>query len=532
MMNVMIIDDDDNVRERLKSIIDWEGCAANLICEAKDSDMAMELFLLYRPKIVITDINIPVISGIDLAAQLQKEDPEVCFIVITGYNDFEMAKRAFNLRTVSLLSKPVRPAEINESIRKAIQQIEDVRQQIVSFSALQRLVENNLSQVQENFMENLLRQPPENAALVPEKLKQLRISCEGDNHVVALVSLQSTKAGEKNREAFVLMLRDLIVSGIQQHGCNIYTFIDSHMRLNCVISADIPNLDNLVEELLIRIKDHISVSECDQFGAGIGSMVTEVANLHKSYAGALTALKYQSVLDNECVTHYKNMESVDLVFHSQEPIYGYLIDRFRAGDLETIEKTIRKHITRLGLSMRDGKRLIRNFFLEYVMEVINDAMRLCLDMESPEQLSKIFADVFHSENSEQCMQDVLTLTGDLIAQIKSRRVSSTNGLIKKAREYIQENLHDEQLSLDQVSKYIGLSRIYFCKQFHQSVGVSFTNYLKTERIETAKKLLLNTDMKVYEISNAVGFSSPKYFSYVFKQTVGQTPLEFQKRNKG
>ena len=83
-MNVMIIDDDENVRRRLKSLIDWDGLSAQLVCEAKDSDTAKELFLLYRPKIVITDINIPVISGIDLAEELQQEDAEVRFIVITG----------------------------------------------------------------------------------------------------------------------------------------------------------------------------------------------------------------------------------------------------------------------------------------------------------------------------------------------------------------------------------------------------------------------------------------------------------------
>ena len=83
--------------------------------------------------------------------------------------------------------------------------------------------------------------------------------------------------------------------------------------------------------------------------------------------------------------------------------------------------------------------------------------------------------------------------------------------------------------MEKASNYVGLSRIYFCKRFHQSEGISFSNYLKETRIKKAKLLLTQTNMKVFEVGSAVGFSNPKYFSYVFKQATGQTPLEFQKK---
>ena len=121
--SVMIIDDDASVRERLKSMIAWSDLSANLVCEAEDSDTAQEFYMVYRPQIIITDINIPIISGLELARILQKDDPELRFIIITGYNDFELARQSVDLKATSLLSKPIQAQQINNSLAMPGQQI-------------------------------------------------------------------------------------------------------------------------------------------------------------------------------------------------------------------------------------------------------------------------------------------------------------------------------------------------------------------------------------------------------------------------
>ncbi len=531
MMNVMIIDDDENIRQRLKSIIDWDGLGANLVCEAGDSESAMEQYLLFRPKIVIADIRIPIISGVELAEQMQKEDPEIRFIIITGYNDFDMAKRAVSLCTISLLSKPIQPEEINESIKKAICQIEDARAKLASLSTLQRLVDNNLEQIQKNYLENLLRRIPENPGLVAEKLWQLKIPCSGPNYVVELIAMHFPQSEEENEETMLFLLRDLLSAEMEAASCSMFSFVDSHRRLTCMISTDLESPDNIIEESLVRIQEKITNLQDVEIYAGIGPMVTDVAKLHESYDGARTALNYQGVLGNESITHYKNLERAEVVFRSPEPIFHYCIEQFRAGNLSAIERTIQAHIREIRAYPGRNDSLERNFLLEYLTALINEGMRLGLEMATPEQMTKIFSELFQDSTSPKCMSSILAFTDELIGQLHSRRLSSTNQLIVQAKEYIRANLYDKQLSLDQVSKYVGLSKIYFCKLFHQVVGVSFTNYLKDERVELAKKMLLGTDKKVFEISEDAGFSSPKYFGYVFKQVVGLTPLEYQKNAK-
>lgn len=531
-MNVMIIDDDENVRSRLKSLIDWKGLSAQLVCEARDSDTAKELFLLHRPKIVITDINIPVISGIDLAEELQQEDSEVRFIVITGYNDFEMAKRAFNLRTVNLLSKPIQADVINESIRKATAQIMEARENSVSMAALRQLVANNFPQIQQNYMENLLHGRNGQPDRIMEKLTQLKIPCHGPNYVVVLITLSVSNEAEADRETVTFLIRDLFVEETAAMGLSTYAFADAHMRVNCFINTPLDNPDNALEEALLRVKERIAYYDGAQLFAGIGSVVCNITEIRDSYSAAHTALKYQSVFGEENVVHFQNIEKTDVVLPSQDPVFKYLMEQFRIGNLEEIEKAIRKQIKMIqGSYLQDKTQMQRNFLLEYVIEITNAAMLLSLDINKGVQISSVFTHLFQIQNGELCVKEILTLTSSLIEQIQEKRDSSTNQIIAQAKSYIQDNLHDENLSLEQVSAKVALSKIYFCRLFHQTVGMSFVNYLKQERVELAKRLLLKDDLKVFEISIAAGFSSPKYFSYVFKQIVGMTPMEFKKKEK-
>ena len=134
----------------------------------------------------------------------------------------------------------------------------------------------------------------------------------------------------------------------------------------------------------------------------------------------------------------------------------------------------------------------------------------------------------HGNNAES-LEDVLKLTEQILKQINRKKTDEGIRLITKAKEYVKANFHDKSLCLESVSDHIGLTKEHTAhKLFHQLEGISFSVFLKQVRIDHAKHLLSTTKMRASEISEAAGFSSPKYFGYVFKQIVGQTPMEFQR----
>lgn len=154
----MIVDDDKFIHDRLKKMIKWEDIGVRLVCEAEDSDTALELFLSYRPKIVISDIKIPIISGLELAKKILEIDPQVRFIIITGYADFELVRTSVRLGAVDLLSKPILPEEIISSLKKAILYFEDLKTEHISSQNIQSLIKENLPLFQEKFLSYLITQ--------------------------------------------------------------------------------------------------------------------------------------------------------------------------------------------------------------------------------------------------------------------------------------------------------------------------------------------------------------------------------------
>ena len=227
MFDIMIIDDDIQIRERLKSIIDWNGLPIRLVCEAADSETAEELYLIHRPKIIITDISIPIISGLDLAAKLQKEDPELQFIVITGFNDFDFVRKSVDVGAVDLLSKPIFPDAINNSIQKAVSYFQKRQEENSSVAFLQRLVSKNLPQIQETFLANLISNPPDPNANLQAQFRQLNILCTGPYYAVVMLATQPSSQSDVSPETRLLLLRDTLSANFIAAGYQIVSYADS-----------------------------------------------------------------------------------------------------------------------------------------------------------------------------------------------------------------------------------------------------------------------------------------------------------------
>lgn len=526
MYKVMIIDDDITIRERLKCIIDWEGLPLELVGEAGDSETAMELYLLHRPKIIISDINIPVISGLELAEIMRREDPDLQFIIITGYSDFEWAKQSVRLGAVDLLSKPVFPEALNHSLQKVVDGFRLKQEKQSSVDFLQNLVNDNLPQVQETFMMNLLTKVPGDAMDAENQMDQLHICCPGPYYAVVLLALQSCPE-DMNQDVALLLMRDTVTAAMLEAGFEPLVYLDTHSRLNCILSTTDAEPDNPIEEVVTRVQEKLRFATRISLMSGIGPTVDSIVRLYESRGGALTAMNYQCILGDSSVMHFKNMEKMDIVFHSPEEIHDYLLKLFRENELERLASAIENHVVVLATYGAKYSKRIRDFLFEYVQNITGEALRLGLSVERFDNYLPTMMQLMKAD-SMGAVEEVLRLTEQILGCINGRKNGESHHLMKMAKKYIAENLGEADLCLETVSDYIGLSRIYFCKLFHQIEGVSFNTYLKQERIEKAKHLLLTTNMKVFEVSDAVGFSQAKYFGYVFKQTVGQTPVEFQK----
>ena len=210
-----------------------------------------------------------------------------------------------------------------------------------------------------------------------------------------------------------------------------------------------------------------------------------------------------------------------------DSLQGYIRNQFRNSELQNIEKAVRGYICSLMSSEGQEKHMLEHFLFCYLRTITEESQRFGVSLERFAGYVPAVSALLQADTA-RCIEASLQLTDQVLKHISVRRTSESNHLLNMAKDFIREQLGNSTLNLEAVSDHVGLSRVYFCKLFHQMEGISFNAYLKKARIEEAKHLLLTTSMKVFEISNAVGFSHAKYFGAVFKEAVGQTPVEFQK----
>lgn len=532
MYGVMIIDDDAKIRSRLKTMIDWEHLPIEFVCEAADSDTARDLYLVYRPKIIITDIFIPIITGLELAEELSRIDPELRFIIITGYDDFAHAKQAVKLGAVDLLSKPLFSETINESLKKAVQYFEKLQKDRSSITALQDLLQNNLHDIQDSYVGNLLHGKPKQPRQIEAKLRNLHISIPGPRYMAALVTVGDEENTE-DFEALSVLLKKTICTTLNSRGLEIFSYMDSQFRVACVVSLDNESDDD-VEVSFNLVCDEMSLSTGCRTKAGLGGIVNDPAQLYLSYNEAVSALTYLNTVKSDSVILYRNITNLLDPFPTRGEVLDYIIQVVRQscpGSPEDLEKAIRNYIRSIFMEQHDEEAAsaqVKSFLLEILLAVSAEVYRFGMDLTKIESFENISKKLFLSRSQNEQIDFIMYYICTYIEMRENRTLENNNHLISLAKVYITDHLHEGDLNLEKVSDAVGLSKIYFCKLFHKEEGISFTNYLKRERVKKAKELLLTSNLKIYEVSLAVGFTNAKYFGYIFKQETGFTPGDFQK----
>lgn len=392
----------------------------------------------------------------------------------------------------------------------------------ISSEFFESLASDNLESLQQSFLLDTVS----NAGLDEEKLKtmakRLQIPCQEKYFTVCVIAVKSETTAI-GREVLRILIRDTIDACFLGPNGKTVCFTDSEGLLNCIVNTFDPDpkkkLEAAVAEARLCLR---GISDLRLFFA-VGPTVTSLDRLYYSCSAARDTL-----LQNQA-----NISSGERVFESglrgkyTYSVQEQLMAHFQENDAVSVIRVLRSHIHQLQIDQGQSQILSEGFLMTYLKRITCYCAQQGISVERfenylPSVLSLMQSDV------PGAMEAIVKLTEQILNHISNHGASETNRLLSMAKEYVRDHIADEKLSLETVSNHVGLSRVYFCKLFHQLEGVSFSTYLKKIRIEKAKQLLITTNLKIFEVSNAVGFSHAKYFGQVFKQEVGKTPVEFQK----
>lgn len=536
MLKVFLVEDEIVVRESLRDNFPWGDYGYEFAGEAGDGEMALPEIRKIKPDVIITDIRMPFMDGLSLCHILKQEMPQIHIIIMSGFDDFEYARRAITEGVDRYLSKPVTRKDMKEALEELRQKIETDREQ-QSFIDQYQLESREYEQFQRRkFLESVF-----GGKLSVEKIYEeagrlnLDVSASCCNLILYCVSgCEQNGTGEetseiKNTEAdlagYFLRFKEYILS---RWNMNAYCVIVRGDR-DTVIDYTRRGVDKVTE-----ICGSLGKDSCWYVTAG--TPVERFSQLRECFDGANHAFsrRYwrpeEHVLEqilSEPDTADKERDTLqNLDAASVDPA---ILERFlSSGQMNEVEGFTDSFLESLGDVLKS--KLFRNYLM---LSVRFAAMQSAASSGVPnEQFMEGLPEIagkLELETGEMKEYTETLLKAAISVRDKKTNIQG-NQVLKDAIKYIEEHYTDEQISLNSVASSVGVSGSYLSSLFSREMNQTFVEYVTGKKMEKARQLLREEQVHTAEAAAAVGYRDPHYFSFVFRRTQGCTPREYRKDN--
>lgn len=529
MLKVFVVEDEPMVRERIRDIL-LNNKEEFIYCgEASDGELAYAMITEIRPDIVITDIKMPFVDGIELSKLIKKDMPWIKIIIISAYEEFSFAKEALSIGIEEYIIKPVTSSEILETLKKVKNKIEDERLLMINLENLEKEVNENKNILEKRFFNKLLFGTSKISELY-EEANRLNLNIVAKYYNVVSMEYYPNNLDHDTYEDF-LKLQEIINKILKTNEEVLIAHEKSYSEIIMLIKG---NNKKLVEEKAFSIAQalqyEIERNTPYKIYIGIGNIYERLSDIPKSYIESQKAKSISLVLSHERI-----VGTSDLEFNFEKD------DNIKKIELVDIESIIRYNEKDKVDKLVDK---IANYFVEFKNSSFVLSYYLYLDIAFKcfkilreyggeiKILNKMISPLYALQNMSEAQ--FKSVVKDLIHTTMKIKLSSFSKkydcIIKKAKEFIEENYVDPSLSLSTVAEKVNMSMSHFSFIFKQETGETFIEYLTNLRINKAKELLLNSDLKNVEIATKVGYNEPHYFSYIFKRKTGMSPQEFRTKN--
>lgn len=491
LYKVYLLDDEPYILEGLKYIVPWQEYGFKIVGSSSNGKDGFDNIITQNIDLIITDIMMPNMTGLELISKLKKEKYNTNFLVLSAFQEFKYVKEAINMGAENYLLKPIDTEELSNNLKSIYQKIKKKEEQIID----KNIVKNNLllKLITENYDENIINE-----------LNRLNIKFNDYRYCIINIEVNDESY---NIEDITFKNKSILHV---KNKSNIYLIIDEH------------NLDDTIMEL-IELKNYMINKSGPILYISIGSLVNNIREINNSFKASMEVNEYKIIHPNKSwikiykekidINNYDNIEFEELKsilvnkeFIKTEEYINAIFSKLRC-DEKLTPKQIKMKSIEIFLS-------VYNYFNE--SKVIKD-------------LHKYFDYIINNNNT---LDDIQIQLINMIRYIQSKleqAEDSMSPVIIKLLDYIEEN-YKYDLNLKEISDKLNINSIYLGQLFQREIGILFSDYLNNFRINKAKKLLLDTNLKASEIGMLVGYRNKNYFYRKFKSIAGLTPSEWKKIN--
>jgi two-component system response regulator YesN len=526
------------IRKGLVECVNWNDYGVEVAGEVANGKKALE-FLQNNPvDIVLTDVAMPQMDGIELVKNIRDAQMNVKVIFVSGHTDLPYLKKALKLDAIDYIIKPVKLDELDAVLIKIVGLYEQEKKQKETFEELKQKLEESMPVLKERFISALLKRSIGEQDYIARRLRFLGLPFECSDKFT-VISMDISMSGEMGSDAerqvpenlekmemgLISLSTDRMQTGSKRY--NSLSLVEDDSVYACVLSSEnILTYDESIE-IAKNIQQYFFLKTGYLSAVGIGKEADGIDRLHYSYAQSKKALEQKYFLGQDAVIHFNDLEKTNIkvgleLTEQKESI----ISCIRLGQKEDAEKAVDQLFKVIQEPGTANMQYVKNMCIELTVLAEKEFLEMKISDSSRWQGKYLWSNIpnHHSfEETRLWLKKQFGEMADTIRSVKSTTVVNFTGMMVK---FVDEN-YKRDITIHTLANEFFITSNYVCLLFKKETGITFNDYLTKVRMEKAKEVLRNPRLKVYEIAEMVGYHDVDYFGKLFKKDTGMTISKYR-----
>ncbi len=540
MFSVMIVDDDPKILEWLKSEIDWGNLEFNLMCSAKDGIDALHKLNQNDIDLVITDINMPKMDGIELYNSIKEYNLSPFVVYLSDPEDLPHVKQGLLLGAFGYVTKPIDKENLIDVLESVHEKLMEKKLEKENDKKIKERFEMSLSFSREKILNDLLRGkefPHESLNYI---INEYGINLYKETVQVGIIEVGNFDASTKELiktgkfEELLNKVRSIIADILVQFeglSCNMVEMDIGVISviLQPVSKVEVNDFEEITADFFEKVLKEIQRNANVRVTIGIGEACSKLRDISQSYMGAKAALRHKYILGGNRVIHIRQSdinEKQYLLYPAERE--KLLVEYIMSGD-DSAVKLAENVFDDIAVGTENNLKRIA-FAANQLMFNISHYIDMKYDFVNKLYDFRKFNNVDFLEfgSKEEIKSFFILFVNSLMNVVREYLPVQNNTLIKDACEYVLNNI-DQEITLARMADHLNISKNYFCSLFKQETGINFLEYVTKVKMEWAKLLLKEGTYKTYKVSEMLGYREASYFSRLFRKYTGFSPAEYKKQ---
>jgi two-component system, response regulator YesN len=535
MYKLMVIDDEQIIREGIiHSLVNCK-IGFEVVGEAANGKQALEMIPEMMPDIIITDICMPLLNGIEFIEIAKSINPDIKVVIISGYDDFEYAQKALRLGVYDYLLKPVQAEKLISILVQVKEELDKHNSFLHDMDELKKQIIVSLPVIRDRFFHELISGRIK-AGELEQRLNYLDLQISGRLCAIALIKIKNRQSINKEFAGDEGLLQCYIIQiteNIFPEFIKPYIFFTSDDKMVVLLTTLDKNrqrvfisLNQILKRIILSIERGLNI---DAYAA-MGRLYDDALMLYKSYSEAEEAIQFSFLKDKGSVVNYEDINTPqEIQYNRPLELEKQLLTQIKLSEeqaaLQTIEMILEYYRGLKDVEPSRIKLLVFEITI-LLLRTIEETGGMIKNIMKDEKLTP-YECVYQCETFLDLQQFLYQFVMNCIHEIEKVRAGKGYTIVEKAKEIVAAALDNSEFSMDDVAARLFISPNYLRSLFKQQLGESFVEYLTRIRMEKAQKLLDDATLKIHNIAEKVGYLDQHYFSMCFKKYFGLTPTDYR-----